>query len=480
MIWPAVESFAQAAVERVLNSLPEGILIALSAWLLLRLVGRQNSGTRFAVWMIAFVSVAALPLFGGFGAAHSSLVAAEFTLPASWAAAFLVFWIVVAIAALARVAAGVRQIRRIRGECREIPDAQLDPATLAILRQTRRPVRLLVSDKARVPAAIGFRRPAIVLPAWSLAEMSPSELQPILIHELAHLRRHDDWTNLLQKALRAILFFHPAVWWLDSRLSLEREMACDDAVLAATGNAHAYAGCLIGLLERSCTRRGWTMAQAAVARAREASQRIARILHSGGSATTRIACPALGMAAAISLAGGGVLSCMPHLLGFAPASGLSASAAQSMHVTADNLRLPAAAVVRAGYHPGPDARSMPAPGLVHNAMLTRKGAAQNHRLTLAAAHRSHPLAAPLVRASLQTPQRPAPSVPMILVVETTDITSAPAVPVAFSISAQQQNGELETLEFIAAAPGFRIQVVRVILAAPSKTAVPAGSDRRNI
>ncbi len=142
----------------------------------------------------------------------------------------------------------------------------------------KRPVRLLVSDQARVPAAMGFRHPVVVLPAWTLRDLPADRLRHILIHELAHIRRHDDWTNLVQKIARAVFFFHPAVWWIDARLSLEREMACDEAVLAATGNPRAYAGCLIDLLERGCARRGWTMAQAAVARARDASVRIARIL----------------------------------------------------------------------------------------------------------------------------------------------------------------------------------------------------------
>jgi len=65
-----------------------------------------------------------------------------------------------------------------------------------------------------------------------------------LLHEFAHLGRWDDWTNLAQKLVRTIFFFHPAVWWIEKRLSLEREMACDDVVLAETQNPRAYAECL--------------------------------------------------------------------------------------------------------------------------------------------------------------------------------------------------------------------------------------------
>jgi hypothetical protein len=174
------------------------------------------------------------------------------------------------------------------------------------------------SESVRVPAAIGFHKPMIVLPAWALQDLSAEELKTILLHEHAHLQRRDDWTNLLQKVVRAVFFFHPAVWWIDAKLSLEREMACDDAVLAETGNPRAYAGCLISLLEKSCARRGWAMAQAAVGRAREASLRIAQILDAGRPGTTRVWKPALGLAGVLSLAGFGVLLCAPRLVMFAP------------------------------------------------------------------------------------------------------------------------------------------------------------------
>ena len=65
-----------------------------------------------------------------------------------------------------------------------------------------------------------------------MQELSTLELNAILLHELAHLRRRDDWTNLIQKIVGALLFFHPAVWWIEKKLALEREMACDDLVLA--------------------------------------------------------------------------------------------------------------------------------------------------------------------------------------------------------------------------------------------------------
>ncbi|MGB7136363.1 MAG: M56 family metallopeptidase, partial [Acidobacteriaceae bacterium] len=377
--------FAQLLVAPVLNSLPEGLLLALGAWLLLRLMGAQNSRTRFAVWFAALAGVVALPLLSSFSFGARSIVSyghPEFTLPPSWAMAFLILWIAAGSLALARVAAGVWQVSRLRRNCRAVALADLDPELQDALRPTKRPVRLLVSDTARVPAAIGFLRPAIVLPAWALDELSPAELQPILIHELEHLRRHDDWTNLLQKAVRAILFFHPAVWWIDARLSEERELACDDAVLAATGNPRAYAGCLIDLLERGCTRRGWAMAQALVARARDASLRIARILRSGKPTTTRMGRAALSVTALLSLACTGIAVCAPGLVGFAARTS-PLSARLTPPLRNNDVRFPQAQVVPAAFHSeqqpalrqstvAPARRRHPRPVEVRDLMATRR------------------------------------------------------------------------------------------------------------
>jgi hypothetical protein len=229
--------------------------------------------------------------------------------------------------AVARLLHGLWQVWVIRRSCTEIDLSQVDPAIESVFQQygTGRTVRLAVSERVKVPAAIGFWKPVVVLPKWTLEELPSSELKPILIHELTHLSRRDDWTNLLQKTARAIFFFHPAVWWIDARLSLEREMACDDAVVASTGNPRAYASCLIELLEKSCARRGWTMAQAAVHRAQELSLRITRILDAKRPATTRVWKPALALTSVLSLVCFAISYCAPQLVAFGPDASQSAA-----------------------------------------------------------------------------------------------------------------------------------------------------------
>jgi hypothetical protein len=120
--------------------------------------------------------------------------------------------------------------------------------------------------------------------------------------------------------VRALFFFHPAGWWIEKRISVEREMACDDAVLAETANPHGYAACLVSLLEKNLAHRlahgRWSMAQAAVHRAREASLRLAQILDKNRPAATRVWKPALAMVGAFSVACVMALPLAPQFVAF--------------------------------------------------------------------------------------------------------------------------------------------------------------------
>ena len=153
-----------------------------------------------------------------------------------------------------------------------------------------------------MPTAIGCSDQPSCFPSWALRELSQAELNAVVLHEVAHLRRWDDWTNLAQKILRALFFFHPAVWWVENRLSLEREMACDDMVLSQTANPRAYAECLVSLAEKNLLRRGIALAQAAVGRMRQTSLRVLQILDARRSNSAVIWKPAPWVIAGFSVA----------------------------------------------------------------------------------------------------------------------------------------------------------------------------------
>jgi beta-lactamase regulating signal transducer with metallopeptidase domain len=259
-----------------------GTLLASAVWFLLRLFPRKNSRTSFAVWFSTLLATALLPLVrllssdGVNGAGRHPLV----TVSSVWAWYVFLAWAGFASIGLVRVALATFQLRRMRAEAAAVDLKTLD-ADLRVLMegfQRYRKVSVLVSQRLEVPTAIGFYKPAIILPAWLLESTPAEELKYILLHELAHLRRRDDWTNLAQKVLKALLFFLPSVWWIERRLSLDREMACDDAVLAHSGSPRGYAECLARVAERSFLRRQIALAQAVVGRVRQLTTRVATIL----------------------------------------------------------------------------------------------------------------------------------------------------------------------------------------------------------
>ena len=110
-----------------------------------------------------------------------------------------------------------------------------------------RTVRLLQSAAVEVPTALGWLRPVILLPACALSGLAPLQLEAILAHELAHIRRGDFLVNLLQSLVEVLLFYHPAVWWLSARIRAERELCCDDVAAELCGDPLLLAKALTDL-----------------------------------------------------------------------------------------------------------------------------------------------------------------------------------------------------------------------------------------
>lgn len=105
-------------------------------------------------------------------------------------------------------------------------------------------VRTVVSKRVTVPTVVGWVRPVVLVPAASFTDLTAAQLELVLIHELAHVRRHDLLVNYLQAAAETLLFYHPAVWWISRRIRIEREHCCDDAVVRLSGDGAAYARAL--------------------------------------------------------------------------------------------------------------------------------------------------------------------------------------------------------------------------------------------
>jgi beta-lactamase regulating signal transducer with metallopeptidase domain len=338
------------------------------------------------------------------------------TMPGSWAFILFLLWAVGACVAMVRLGFGIWNLRQMRRSCTPVVLTELDPALRQTVKQVlaSNSVTLATSDSVRVPAAIGFWKQTIVLPAWALRELPPEDLNVILLHEFAHLRRGDGWTNLIQKIVRALFFFHPAVWWIETRLSVEREMACDDAVLAETANPRGYATCLVSLLEKSMQHRlanpRWSMAQAAVHRAHEAALRLARILDKNRPVATRVWKPAIGMVGAFSLVCLVALSQVPHFIAFDHAAVNQPALRSSLLFSAQQV-VPVA--------PWP---TSPSPVKASSAKVVRARAARRESVSVSLVAEQLPEASPrerVVAVSENEDQETAPQFQTLVFVQTT-------------------------------------------------------------
>ena len=258
-------------------------LIGIAAIMQLVVFRRASAATRHLLWTIALVSVLLLPVVSLVGPAwtieipaaekpvtvtpaptsadapleiangpSSPVIALEST-PAppraanvSWSAAFLIVYCAGAIGLLIYLLAQQWNVRRFARQATLVQDAawtrMLDECADAL--GIRRPVRLLRSRTHGVPLAFGTRRPSIVIPDIA-DQWTDDRRRAVLLHELAHVARRDCLTQSVAFGACAIYWFHPALWWVAGRLRVERELACDDRVIAAGSPPRDYAGHLL-------------------------------------------------------------------------------------------------------------------------------------------------------------------------------------------------------------------------------------------
>jgi beta-lactamase regulating signal transducer with metallopeptidase domain len=288
---PLVQSVGSA----LLHLLWQGAAIGLLTALVLRLIHREQPVVRYTIACCALAGLLVSPIFTGFiayrsaaapvygpvGTSTADLVAdSGFLLPAEklgsqrperatlsrftadWIAleprdrnalltCLVGIWLMGVLALSVRVLLGWSHVRDLqRTGVRPAPDAwQARIADLAHQLKVFRPVRLLESAFVQVPTVIGWLRPVILLPASAAMGLTSQQLEAILLHELAHIRRHDYLVNILQVVVETVLFYHPAVWWLSSLIRKEREHCCDDLAISATGGPLPYARALLALEE---------------------------------------------------------------------------------------------------------------------------------------------------------------------------------------------------------------------------------------
>ena len=269
---------SQFIAQAFVAGLWQGLTLIAAVAILLRLVPRVSAAVRFAVWAFAFGLAAAMPLLHLPAVSVSRPHAASpmVHLGARWGFVIAAMW---ATFMLARGAQLLMHAVRLRHIWRRAQPVSMEGSMHALLqRSRRRTVEICTSTDVDSPSVIGFFSPRLLIPEWLFAKLAPSDLQQIVLHECEHLRRGDDWINLLQKVGVALFPLNPALLWVDRRLSLERELACDAGVIASTTAPFEYAHCLTRLAEHRLHRRSVALSLSAWSRQSELARRVHHLL----------------------------------------------------------------------------------------------------------------------------------------------------------------------------------------------------------
>ena len=248
----------------VVQFLWQGTAVGLAAWALLGLLRERSSAARYTVCcgalltcliVFAWTLLSATRSAGAFDASalgalpRPALVAAGAAGPSAAANLAAWGWTLGALFMAARFLVQARGARRLR-TVEVTPAEPRWGATLEALATElgiERSVRLLRSGLAEAPMVVGWMSPVVLVPGSAFTALSAGELRSLLIHELAHIRRHDPLVNAVQALIEIVLFFHPVVWWISKQARVEREYCCDDSSVRLTGNARLHAEALASM-----------------------------------------------------------------------------------------------------------------------------------------------------------------------------------------------------------------------------------------
>ena len=293
-------------MDHAINWVWQGCLVAAMTMVVLRAMERTRAAARYAVCWLALTAITVLPVLPAHFAepASPALQASNGAIDAPVLAVPDVWWtsttvVVLAAAAwfllaVSRFAGTVRAARRARAACTPFePDLESRLRCWNEVKAHGRKTRLMLSPAVSAASVLGGGRPIIAVAPKLIERLSPDELDRIVIHEWAHVQRRDDLLSLAHAIVRASTGWHPAVWWLERRMLIEREIACDEMTVRLTGCAKRYAACLttIAALPGSALQ---PMEAVGVLSTPALTRRVVRIL-----SRRRLASPAFSAAAAV-------------------------------------------------------------------------------------------------------------------------------------------------------------------------------------
>ncbi len=335
---------ANLATGSLVAAVWQGVLLATVVWLLLQLLPKTPAAVRFAIWFGVFLVVTALPVISLWP--HAAAGQADghrpwLTLDARWSLTVAAVWLIASAWRAGQLVVAAFRVRALWKRAKPVEIGRLYPThgdetamngAPSMDGAAGRRVELCTSDEVDRPTVIGFFAPKILIPSWLLEKLTPGELEQVVLHESGHLGRADDWMNLLQKVALVVFPLNPALAWVERRLCFERELACDERVLQATGAPKAYAACLATLAEYRLGRRGLALAIGVLGRESELGQRVGRILRRGAQMKPWQAKLVLGGAMlGLVVAATGLERC-PQLVGFSDAGNTAENREQSTEI----------------------------------------------------------------------------------------------------------------------------------------------------
>jgi hypothetical protein len=322
-----VESVSRLVASSFVSGLWQGMVLAAGVALCLRLVPRTTAAVRFAIWTAVFAVLAVLPLLHAYTLRTGGVIpghGAVLQLDVRWSFSIAALWLIVSLVRAVKLAMSAVRLRGIWK--RAVPvvgrDEVLDAAGF-------RGVELCTSKDVDRPSVIGFFSPRILIPEELFARLTTEEFGQIVLHEVGHLRRADDWINLLQKLSLVLVPLNPVLMWIERRLCLERELACDDDVLRLTKAPKAYATCLTNLAEDRLGRRAAALSLGAWERKSELPRRVHSILLGGKKMGTAQGRVVMGVLVLGLLGGSAELARCPQLVSFSRAALPVSAEAQS-------------------------------------------------------------------------------------------------------------------------------------------------------
>jgi beta-lactamase regulating signal transducer with metallopeptidase domain len=171
--------------------------------------------------------------------------------PTHWTAWLALTWMAGALVMLLRAGVKVAGAEKLRRSCQPLADEHIALIVTEACRAVglARKIRVAVTDKLTSPAVVGVIVPTLILPLSLFTTLTPTQIQFVLLHELAHIRRGDCLANLFQLFAEALLFFNPAVWWISHQIRREREACCDALAIELSGAPADYARTLVRVAE---------------------------------------------------------------------------------------------------------------------------------------------------------------------------------------------------------------------------------------